>query len=78
MGFKVTVESKYGVVEGDSMRYIISIIPELEPSFKQRKSYDEYYFTTPSTQIDITLDQIVHLSKWDTVLFSRGEVIIKC
>jgi uncharacterized protein YqgV (UPF0045/DUF77 family) len=78
MGFIVTVESKYGVVEGDSMRDIIDIIPELEPTFKQRKSYDEYYFNPLSTQIEVTMQQIIELSKWYFVGFNGDRIVIKC
>jgi hypothetical protein len=48
-----------GIVNGDDMRDLLEILPELESSFIQRKSFDEYYFNSKSIQIDISkLDQL--------------------
>jgi hypothetical protein len=78
MKFPITVESNYGVIFGDDVRYILEIIPELESSFTQRKSYDEYYFTDPANNIPLTLEQVVKLSDRNIVKFSGEEVTIRC
>jgi hypothetical protein len=77
--FELIVESRYGVVGGDEMRDIISIFPEAEASFTQRKQYDEYYFNS-GIKVEVTMDKIVSLT--DEVCmgveFSRDEIKITC
>jgi hypothetical protein len=77
--FKLLVESRYGVVGGDEMRDIISIFPEVEASFTQRKQYDEYYFNS-GIKVEVTMDKIVSLTDEACmgVEFGRDEITIKC
>lgn len=42
------LEFDSGIIEGIVMREIVEIFPELSDNFKQRKSFDEYYFTSKS------------------------------
>lgn len=49
-----------GIIDGDDMRDICKILPELSSMFKTRKNYDEYYFT--EVEIEITLEKINRLS----------------
>jgi hypothetical protein len=77
--FKLVVESRYGVVGGEEMRDIVSIFPEAESSFTQRKQYDEYYFNS-GIKVEVTMDKIVSLT--DEVCmgveFRRDEIKITC
>jgi len=57
---KRTLEFKKGIIDGETMRDVIDIFPQLEIQFTQRKSFDEYYFE-PS-QIELTIETIQKLN----------------
>lgn len=48
------VNFESGIIEGDVVRELQDIFKELNESFKQRKSYDEYYYTTTKVTVDIS------------------------
>jgi len=50
-----------GVIGGVEKEMIVDILPQLEGSFRQRKTYFEYYFD--DTEVEITLEQLDELSK---------------
>jgi hypothetical protein len=45
-----------GIVEGDKVRDLKDIFPEIENSFLQRKTYDEYYYS--ETKVEVTIDKL--------------------
>jgi len=49
-----------GVIGGFEKEIIVDILPQLEDSFTQRKTYFEYYFK--DTEVEITLEQLDKLS----------------
>jgi len=49
-----------GVIGGVEKEMIVDILPQLEGSFRQRKTYFEYYFK--DTEVEITLEQLDKLS----------------
>jgi hypothetical protein len=49
-----------GVIGGVEKEMIVEILPQLEGSFRQRKTYFEYYFD--DTEVEITLEQLDKLS----------------
>jgi hypothetical protein len=48
------------VIDGEIVREICEIIPELEYNFTKRKSYWEYYYKEMT--VDLTLEQIESIS----------------
>lgn len=64
-----------GIVGGDDMRDLLEILPELEGSFTQRKSFDEYYFNSKSIQLDIS--QLGQLSSMFSIRMNFAEVILE-
>lgn len=48
------VNFESGIIEGGVVRELQDIFKELNESFKQRKSYDEYYYTTTKVTVDIS------------------------
>jgi len=64
-----------GIISGDVMRDIIEVFPELKDSFKQRKSFDEYYFDSKEVFIDIErLEQLN--GKWYDFQISSDNIFI--
>lgn len=51
---------KDGIIEGYKKDIVVSIIPQLETYFKQRKNFYEYYFQ--ETNVILTLDQLNQLA----------------
>lgn len=72
-----TLEFKHGgIIEGDIKRDIEKIFPQSTSHFRQRKQYDEYYFTGFDVELEIE-----HINKFnilgygleiylETILFS--------
>jgi len=58
---KRTIEINDSVVAGWEMENIVNIIPQLKDSFRQRKHFNEYYFT--ETEVDINMEQLEALSQ---------------
>ena len=58
---KRTIEINDGVIAGWDMENIVNIIPQLKDSFRQRKSFNEYYFD--ETEVDVNMEQLEVLSK---------------
>ena len=50
-----------GIVEGDVMRDLQGVFPEIENSFLQRKTYDEYYYS--ETKVEMTIDKLSILTE---------------
>ena len=63
------------IIGGEDMRDIVSIFPELKDQFTQRKTYDEYYYT--SKEVFITTEIIDALtSNWYSIKITSSEIII--
>ena len=69
-----TLRFNCGIVNGDDMRSLIKILPELESQFDQRKQFDEYYFEEKEVELDI--NQISRLSEEFTFTIDWNEVRI--
>jgi len=50
-----------GIVEGNVMRDLQGVFPEIENSFLQRKTYDEYYYS--ETKVEMTIDKLSILTE---------------
>lgn len=64
-----------GIIDGDDMREVLRVIPELENNFRQRKNYDEYYFDACTRTF--TLDEINGLSREFIIELGFDNLIIK-
>lgn len=60
---KKILEFKDGIIGGNKVRNVINVFPEIKGEFKQRKTYDEYYFSNNELLIDITIENIDDLTK---------------
>jgi hypothetical protein len=65
---KRILKYEHGIISGDDVRDILRIFPEIEDKFRQRKSYDEYYFD--SVEVDVDIEQIDQLSEMFSVKIS--------
>lgn len=63
-----------GIISGDDMRDAIEILPELEPNFRQRKQFDEYYFD--SMVVELNLEKLEHLSNMFSIRLNYDEIIL--
>lgn len=65
-----------GIICGDTVRDILEVFPEIENRFRQRKTYDEYYFD--GTTVELSVDIIASLNQlgfkvsinWEEVVLS--------
>lgn len=64
-----------GIIEGEIVRDIQSVFKELNESFKQRKSYDEYYYT--NTKVSLSMPQIIKLNElYYTTIIDSDHIVI--
>jgi hypothetical protein len=71
---KRTIRFTDGIIGGVEMKAVVEILPKLEGSFRQRKTYFEYYFD--ETEIEITLEQLDELSKEFTIKINWDDITI--
>lgn len=71
---KRLINLKNGVIYGTDKESIVSILPQLEKSFRQRKEFFEYYFD--EIEIEITLEQLNNLSHEFTIEISYDTLTI--
>lgn len=50
---KKKIYFKDGIIDGETVREVVSVFPELETQFTQRKSYDEYYYEPMEVKFSI-------------------------
>jgi len=50
-----------GIIPGEDVRDLQEIFPEIKDSFRQRKSFDEYYYD--STKVELNINQIQSLNE---------------
>lgn len=72
---KRLIRFNQGIIGGDDKEDLVEILPQLESSFKQRKTYHEYYFT--DTEVELSLAEIERISRNFVVLLDYEELIIK-
>jgi len=60
--FERILNFKFNIIEGKVVEELQTVFKELNGSFKQRKSYDEYYYTT-DTKVTLTISKINKLNK---------------
>jgi hypothetical protein len=65
-----------GIIDGDAVREVKSVFPELKNSFRQRKTYDEYYYE--KTEVIISLDRIQKLTDlFFNVSINEREILLE-
>ncbi len=65
-----------GIVGGDTVRDILEVFPEIENRFRQRKTYDEFYFD--GSTVELTIEKISSLNQlgfkvsinWEEIVLS--------
>ena len=62
------------VIGGEDMQAIVSVLPQLESSFKQRKEFWE--FTFEDTEVELSLEDIEQLSDIFAVKISFDSLVI--
>ena len=72
---KRIIRFNQGIIGGDNKEDLVEILPQLESSFKQRKTYHEYYFT--DTEVELSLEEVDKISKEFTTLLNYEKLIIK-
>ena len=70
---KVNVD--IGMIDGESKRGIERYFDK--SAFKQRKSYDEYYFDVRDIEIDLDLSDLVEMSHYVQVSVACGELYLE-
>lgn len=63
-----------GIIVGDTVRDILEVFPEIENKFRQRKTYDEYYFD--GANIELTIDKIASLNQLGFNVSINWEVVV--
>lgn len=75
MSMKRNLVFEQGIIEGDTVRDILEVFPEIESSFRQRKKYDEYYYD--DTVVDLTIEVMEALNnKHYKLSITSDDVII--
>lgn len=64
------------IIEGEIMRDIVEIFPSLKDQFKQRKNYDEYYYTSKEVYLTIDLIEMITSNGFYSVEINNGQIII--
>lgn len=72
---KRLIRFNQGIIGGDDKEDLVEILPQLESSFKQRKTYHEYYFT--DTEVELSLAEIERISRNFVVLLDYEELTLK-
>jgi hypothetical protein len=64
-----------GITGGGTIRSILEVFPEIENRFRQRKTYDEYYFD--GATVELSIDKIESLNQLGfKVVIDCEEVVI--
>lgn len=72
---KRTIKINQGIIGGYETDTIIEILPQLKDSFRQRKTYYEYYFD--ETELELTLETLDELSDKFTIVLDYEDLTIK-
>jgi hypothetical protein len=65
-----------GIISGDKIREIQSVFPETSNTFRQRKSFDEYYWDETTVEIDLIKIQKLN-GLWIEVSLTEEEIKVK-
>jgi len=68
------IKFNQSIIGGNDKDALIEILPQLENSFRQRKTYHEYYFI--STEVSLTLEELNKISTKFVVILYYEELII--
>jgi hypothetical protein len=71
---KRIIKFNQGIIGGICKDTLVEILPQLEKSFRQRKTYHEYYFI--NTEVSLTLEELDKISTEFTVVLDYEELII--
>lgn len=71
---KRIIRFQESVISGEDKLFIVEILPQIKDSFRQRKTYFEYYFN--ETEIEITLEQLDKLSNKFAIKVNFDSIII--
>jgi hypothetical protein len=64
-----------GIIGGDLVRSVTEVFPNIEDKFRQRKTYDEYYFDGGT--VTLTIETIQSLNDLDlAVKINYQDIII--
>jgi len=63
-----------GIICGDLVRSVTEVFPNIEDKFRQRKTYDEYYFD--GGKVTLTIEAIQSLNDLDLAININYEDII--
>jgi hypothetical protein len=63
-----------GIIGGDLVRSVTEVFPNIEDKFRQRKTYDEYYFD--GGKVTLTIEAIQSLNDLDLAVTIGWEDII--
>ena len=69
-----TLNFEFSIIEGEVVRELQTVFKELNESFKQRKSYDEYYYT--NTKVTLTISKINKLNKLNYNVLIDSEYVL--
>ncbi len=71
---KRTIRFQDSIVGGEDKLSIVEILPQVKDSFRQRKTYFEYYFN--EIEIEISLEQLDKLSQEFPIKINYDEIIV--
>ena len=70
-----TLNFEFSIIEGEVVRELQTVFKELNESFKQRKSYDEYYYAN-NTKVTLTISKINKLNKLNYNVLIDSEYVL--
>ena len=71
---KRRIRFQESIIGGEDKLSIVKILPQINDSFRQRKTYFEYYFS--ETEIEITLEQLDKLSNKFAIKVNFNDIVI--
>jgi len=63
-----------GIICGDTVRDILEVFSEIESRFRQRKTYDEYYFD--GATVELTIEKVASLNQLGFKVSIGGEEVV--
>jgi hypothetical protein len=72
----LNLEFENGIIQGDIVREVIETIPTLDESrFRQRKTYDEYYYDQTEITIDLNILNLLRSYGYKIVITSSTIIL---
>jgi len=72
---KKVISFNQGVIGGEDMQAVLSVLPQLESSFKQRKEFWEFYFS--EVEVELSIEDIEQLSDLFIIKISFEQLVIQ-